>query len=480
MKAAPLLPRALLIAVFILGALPHFWLAVHDHGMYWPDEIWQSLEQAHRYAFGPGKVPWEFVEGARSWLLPGLIGIYWKTLSALGMQDGLTLVIAAKLLVTAATVAAIGLGMLLAHRHGGPLAALLAGAVGALHPAVLLLGHRALSEVVCAPMLIGALLLVGRPGPRAAAAAGLLAGLAVFVRYPAGLALPVLLAMLLHARRWDDAKYFTLGACAAGAIGGAIDAFTWGAPFAAFLNYMDFNLAASADYFGSAGPLFYAQTSFSVAGPAQAVLLAGFLLGARRMPGAFALVVLYALVHSAIPHKEMRFLYAVLPIATAVSAIGLAWLIEKAPRPKLVATGAALVLGFSLASSAATTRFADWGLYSGTPAAEDSPWHANEGAYRLVAYAGTRPDLCGIWVMGLRGAWTGGYTYLHRSANWPWGNDPVNALVANYLVHSEKPPAYPVGWDQPAPVPDGYVGIARSGEWTLYRREGGCATAVEP
>ena len=39
----------------------------------WPDEIFQTLEQAHRLAFGYGIVPWEFRAGARSWLLPGLL-----------------------------------------------------------------------------------------------------------------------------------------------------------------------------------------------------------------------------------------------------------------------------------------------------------------------------------------------------------------------------------------------------------------------
>ena len=37
------------------------------------DETFQYFEQAHRLAFGSGIVPWEFIDGARSWLLPGLI-----------------------------------------------------------------------------------------------------------------------------------------------------------------------------------------------------------------------------------------------------------------------------------------------------------------------------------------------------------------------------------------------------------------------
>jgi GPI mannosyltransferase 3 len=50
-----------LIHVFVLPSIHH------------PDEVFQSVEQAHRLVYGTGIVPWEFVYGIRSWLLPGLI-----------------------------------------------------------------------------------------------------------------------------------------------------------------------------------------------------------------------------------------------------------------------------------------------------------------------------------------------------------------------------------------------------------------------
>lgn len=37
------------------------------------DEVFQTLEQAHRLAFGTGLVPWEFVYGASFWVLPGVL-----------------------------------------------------------------------------------------------------------------------------------------------------------------------------------------------------------------------------------------------------------------------------------------------------------------------------------------------------------------------------------------------------------------------
>ena len=56
---------------FVLGAVPRVWAAVWDQNIYWPDEIFQTLEPAHQFAFHYGILPWEFREGARSWLFPG-------------------------------------------------------------------------------------------------------------------------------------------------------------------------------------------------------------------------------------------------------------------------------------------------------------------------------------------------------------------------------------------------------------------------
>lgn len=36
----------------------------------YPDEIFQTIEQAHQLVFGYGVVPWEFEYGSRSWMLP--------------------------------------------------------------------------------------------------------------------------------------------------------------------------------------------------------------------------------------------------------------------------------------------------------------------------------------------------------------------------------------------------------------------------
>src|SRR5690349_7416820 len=65
----------LLAAVLAAGAALRVHQALTDDGMHWPDEIYQSLEPAHRAVYGYGLRAWEMVEGARHWALPGLVAV---------------------------------------------------------------------------------------------------------------------------------------------------------------------------------------------------------------------------------------------------------------------------------------------------------------------------------------------------------------------------------------------------------------------
>src|SRR5208283_263980 len=84
-------------ALAVGGAL-RAWLALTDAGIYWPDEIYQSLEPAHRLVWGRGLVAWEFLDGARPWTLPALVAAFWTPLRLLGVSSPDVYVPAVKLL----------------------------------------------------------------------------------------------------------------------------------------------------------------------------------------------------------------------------------------------------------------------------------------------------------------------------------------------------------------------------------------------
>src|SRR5262249_50274808 len=106
-------------AILAVAAAPRIWAAVGDQGIFWPDEIFQTTEQAHRFAFGYGFVSWEFQYGLRSWLFPGALGLFWKLLAWLGVRGAPTLVVSAKLVMVALALLGVYVSMRIAEKLGG-------------------------------------------------------------------------------------------------------------------------------------------------------------------------------------------------------------------------------------------------------------------------------------------------------------------------------------------------------------------------
>src|ERR1700730_12425329 len=70
-------------------------------GLHHPDENFQLFEQAHRIAFGYGIVPWEFLDGIRSPVLPYVLAaLFWLGGRGAGGPEGTLLVARAALAAT--------------------------------------------------------------------------------------------------------------------------------------------------------------------------------------------------------------------------------------------------------------------------------------------------------------------------------------------------------------------------------------------
>lgn len=61
--------------------------AIIVHTWYVPDEYWQSLEVAHKIVFGYGHLTWEWREGLRGTLYPGVIAVLYKVVDLLGLDS---------------------------------------------------------------------------------------------------------------------------------------------------------------------------------------------------------------------------------------------------------------------------------------------------------------------------------------------------------------------------------------------------------
>lgn len=485
----------LLFGLCAAMVLPRAYLAIHDQGMLWADEIFQTLEQGHRLAFGYGFVPWEFRAGARSWLLPGAIGGVMKVLAALGVTTGVGLATCLKLLFAALAAATLYPMLRMAEAWGGVFALVLLGVAASVFPIGLVYGSRAMAEVASAPFLVWGLWLLwpwgtGRAGKDAVYAAepvlrgrrhglrgmvlaGVLFGVATLLRYQSGILLAPVLVIVAVRRSFRAAALVTAGMVAVLLLGGLLDWATWGRPFQSFMVYVRFNLIdGGANQWGVAKRGFYLRFMLASNGPALLILVLGFLAGLRQTWPVALPVLLFLAVHSAIPHKELRFLYPVLPLFLLCAAVGLAGLLSKLPFPRrrqVAATGAlALVLLGAFAARARDVTFADIGQ-SMDAASLGGPtsrlvWQAFDERNRLLSLAGSHADICGLAAPTMNPYWTGGYTYLHRRVPILWSVGTADYSAANYVL---------MGPGQTM-ADARYARLAQAGAYVLYRREGTC------
>ena len=475
--------------------LPRVYLAIHDQGMIWADEIFQTLEQGHRLSFGYGFVPWEFRAGARSWLLPGAIGGVMKLLALSGVTSGAGLATGLKLLFAALAAATFYPMLRMAQAWVGIFALALLGVTASVFPAGLIYGSRAMAEVASAPFLAWGLWLLwpwgmGRAGKAAAYSAepamggrwngmrrlilaGVLFGLATLLRYQSGILLAPVLVIVAARRSLRTAAVVAAGMAAVLLPGGLLDWVTWGRPFQSLIVYLRFNLVdGGANQWGVAKRGFYLRFMLAANGPVVLILVLGFLAGLRRTWPVALPVLLFFGVHSAIPHKELRFLYPVLPLFLLCAAVGLGALLSRLPFPRrrqVAATAAlALVLLGAFAARARDVTFADIGQMM-DPASFGGPtsrlvWQAFDERNRLLSQAGTHADICGLAAPTMNPYWTGGYTYLHRRVPILWSGSRADFGAANYVLMG------------PGQRMDDarYRALAEQGNYVLYRREGTC------
>lgn len=472
--AAAALDRRLVAAILVVAGVPRLLLAIKDRGIFWPDEIFQSLEQAHRVAFGYGFIPWEFQDGARSWLFPGIFALLWKGAASLGFRSSIALVLLAKLLMVAVALVGVYATIRIAERLGGATAGVLAGLLAATFPASLIFGHRCMTEMASGSALAMAVWLWLDGDRRRTFFAGLLASLAIFLRYQNALVAAGLLVALIASPRRGEAIAFVAGG-AVGLLGGEIlDWLTWGSPFHSLVAYLRYNLVEgrSADY-GVSSWSYYLETAWSSTGISSLAIAAGLIAAWGRARALVAVSVAFVVVHSLIGHKEYRFVMSVVPLLLALSAVGLQTLLARLehmrePRWRhLPVAVVGIAMGALMVVKTVDATFASTGQWTDEAEGAGSVWHHWEGANLALADVGRRSDLCGALLAGLGAAWSGGFTYLHRDVPFLTLDDaatPGDLLpFANYAILS--PDVEP---------PPGYVAVQEFRGWSLRRRDGGC------
>lgn len=393
---APVLARrGALAAVCALALAVRVWLAVRFPNEIHPDETFQYLEQAYRLVTGRGMMPWEYIVGARSWIIPGLLVpvLAGARLVSSAPEVALAAIaVATSLLSLAIVVAAYALG----RRTSGEAAGLAAALMVALWPEIVIMSPHVLADTISAVPLIAALAVGYRPGSRTAmglrpmVATGLLLCTAAVLRPQLT---PALAVAAIWMARTELRRY---GALVAGAVPvlvvfALVDRLTWGAPFASIVRYVAANRSGIAAQFGVQPFTFYVREELLTWRLGAPIVGLTALAGMRRLPllGAVALAIL--LTFSCIGHKEDRFLYPALPLVFVLCGIGTVEIVRWSSR-RLGERRRAVAIGLAGA----------W-LASGAMAVAAAPvqdvLHRNRGVLATIRAIDADPGVCGVAVV---------------------------------------------------------------------------------
>jgi GPI mannosyltransferase 3 len=466
------LPHLLLLALALRLAVAAIATPAH------PDEVFQYLETAHRVLFKHGVVTWEWRAGIRGWLLPLLVAVPMGLGSWLDPHGALYLTLPKLVMVGLSLVtvaAAWKLGERVSRVH-----AQVAGFVAAIWYEFIYFAPHVMSETAAIALILpAALLLIDRQrwtAWRLALAAALLANAAALrFQYLPAIGVLVMACCIADLRKswWP----LLLGGLAGLAPSVVCDLAMGSTPFAWILENFRLNIVENrAAAFSSSGPFGYAGEVWPrlALWAVPLVVLAAF--GARRYPALAWMALANLVFHSAVTHKEYRFILLSVLVAVLLAAIGTVDWAAAVARKDGTEAGRAKLRFLCIVWVIASVSCGAGGFRS--------QWVKFQPEMDLYTRLRGDPALCGLAVYRHDFPTTGGYTYLHRATPMLYftGEDPVHpwaglAQSAGGFNTIMTPAVYA------AELPGQFKTLACEGRGAkrvcLYRRPGAC-TAADP
>jgi phosphatidylinositol glycan class B len=418
----------LLLVAILLALLLRVVTAIAFPNILWPDEIFQSLEQAHRLNFGYGIIPWEFRDGTRSWVFPAILAGVIRLTAWMG--DGSTgYLIGVTIFLCLFSLIPILVAFFWGYRTSGMIAAILCAGFSITWFELIYFAPKALNEVVAAHLFLLGLYLgiyEERFQPRTRFfLVGCLWGLTLGLRIHLLGAVAIAVAYICYKdwrSRWLPIAAGILGVLL---IFGVVDAFTWSYPFQSLYKNVWVNIIEKKSHQYGVHPWYeYLKLFIKNWSLALIPILVLATIGARCSPILAILAIVILLTHSLIAHKEYRFIYPALPMLIILAGLGTAELVTLR-RPRWLSPQIAILpiliclLLWTSTSAVLATRYGQDFTSSGLSLFWTNPQttHWNYSSGNLFAFKKLSHDdtVCGIALWKIDWVATGGYFYLHRN-----------------------------------------------------------------
>lgn len=481
------------LALFTLSLLVRIYASATSIAQIYPDEIFQTLEPAHKLVFGRGITYWEFKVGARSWFFPGILAGVYKTLDLFGLGDPLSINIGIKIFLSIFHSLSVAVLYLLFRMHSlekkESFVFVLPVAASYL---LSYISARTLTESASLPFMVFAVYFASRyiksERKRELVFAFLTAGTAYMIRFQTCIfSFGLAIALFLTARkRFQTASIFGFGFLGMMLLQGLLDILTWGGFFKSLLTYLDYNiLRGVADKHGVFPWHFYladlAQTVHPLTYISALLLMISSVFSFKKNKELFLFFfpfLFFFAVHSAIGHKEPRFVFACFFAVFALSAEFFAKFLQKYGKNRKDA--AIFLSAFLLFSLDAVPHIKYAPVWNHSVTKIDNFYGNDKGKEKIFggvleteAELGRIRDLKRAYLFGIPQIWSGGYAYFHKNAPISFASKPDDVKkMLKKAVDSKQSGVY-CAFRNGIDMPEEYTGnlekISNNGEFTIYR-----------
>lgn len=458
------LAKYLAIGLIVAGVAWRLSIAWRFQSRAWIDEVWVLLNPAYYLLTGVGYLnPQDWgapsPRGIRTWLPPGLLFFYLKTLSALGIDKGTIVLPLVRVTIAALSAASVILyARTLGQAMRLKLAPVLPLAVLLFTPQLVHYGAVHELSVVGFPALAIALALL-RGGDEPVSPARFRVGAAFFslsclIRFQYALFAFVFVGWLIFRKRHRQALEFVGIALLFIAADTALNSWMFQRPILPAINFFLGNAIYGMGNDAGVMPL-GAGFEFLwryITEPVFALVFITLWISFKRARFLTLAAMTFYAIHVYLSHKEFRYFYAPAVLLAGLAASSLqAWVEDNWKR-----------FGAKAALAAFCVLFAGFASWRGL---KKTDWTDYEVPSRLETLAGIQPDVKGLFVYGWGGGiYCGGQYSFHRPLPYHCGmyssflrEMKANPDDFNYLVTESSKPA-----------PCAEV-VARHGGGTLYR-----------
>ena len=451
-----------------------------------PDEV-MWLEQANRVVNHQGLVPWDFQLGERSWMWPGVIAGF----MAMGQQFGsppAAGLAGVSVLLGILSLAPVICAFLWGRNVTGFPGAVTAALLNAVWFELVYFQAHPLSETFAAAALVAGLYLAypdrSAPSDRRLFAGAMMLGLAMVVRPQLTPVSGIAVLAIGGLRLWGRYPVLLSGLAVPIVLSGLLDWVTWGWPFHAYITYVyDLSIGGLAAPFGRNPVYSFIGWEWVAWGGFGIAIVLCAIYGGLRLPVLLLIVATIFVLHSAIGHKEYRYISPALPLLMTLAGIGSVlaadWLAERLGRP-------AIRRGLMVAVPVA------WSIASlGLAASPDRIWYweRSRGSILGPRAINADKDACGVGFYPGDLWWrSGGYVNLRPGIplyNAGETNSAIAPSAYNYVISLQRPNAESkldslqtdfasLGYQQVQCWVDPYSRTLVPDRTCLWRRPGAC------